>query len=63
MTGVCAASKDNRVPWDRGYGCQLYNMIFRYQLLRAFILNLIPIGEIVYIIHLAYAKTDCQAMR
>lgn len=34
-------------------------MIFRYQFLRAFILNLILVGDIAYIIHLAYAKMDC----
>ena len=56
MTGVWAASKDNRVQWDWGCGCQFYNMIFRYQLLRAFTLNLIPTGDTAYMIHLTYAK-------
>lgn len=63
MAGVYAASRDNRVQWDWGHGDQFYNMIFRYQILRAFVFNLIPMGDIAYIIHLAYATMDCQTMR
>lgn len=48
MTGVCGQPCWQQGTVGLGMWCQFYNMIFRYQLLRAFTLNLIPTGDTAY---------------
>lgn len=59
IKGACASSNDNAVHWDQGHEGQFYNNL----IFSRYILYLIPMGESVYIIYLAYAKTDFQTMK